>query len=348
MTTQKINFIRFQLRRWYQRHKRDLPWRKTHDPYKIWVSEIMLQQTQVITVIPYYHRWLKKFPTLASLARANLSEVLRSWAGLGYYRRARLLHEAAQKVQKSFRGKIPQTSQGLRLLPGIGRYTAGAIASIAFGEKTPVLDGNVIRILTRIFGIRKSIDLPRTIEELWGLAALLLPESNPGDMNQALMELGATVCSPLAPQCPKCPVKKCCSAFRHQKTSFFPVRTRKEAYEKLTMTALVLQDHGRNVWIEKQKPQARWGGLWMFPYWKDIKAMSRDMRGMALRPEFFLKVQHGYTKYRISLMVYKIKVSDHKCNIPLLKNRDGHWICAEKLKEMALPSPHKKIAEALL
>jgi A/G-specific adenine glycosylase len=199
----------------------------------------MLQQTQVATVIPYYKGWLKAFPSLASLARAPLSKALKFWAGLGYYRRVRMFHQAAQFVQREFRGKIPRTAEALRELPGIGRYTAGAIASIAFGEKTPVLDGNVIRILTRIFAIRQSIDQQKTLEKLWSVAGALLPEKCPGDFNQALMELGATVCFPLIPQCARCPVKRDCRAHQKGKELLFPVRSRKDPMKKLQMSALV-------------------------------------------------------------------------------------------------------------
>jgi A/G-specific adenine glycosylase len=335
--------IRTPLQKWYSREKRDLPWRRVRDPYKIWVSEIMLQQTQVVTVIPYYNRWLKIFPSLAALARAPLSKALKSWAGLGYYRRVRLFHQAAQCVQREFRGKIPQTAEALRKLPGIGRYTAGAIASIAFNEKTPVLDGNVIRILTRIFAIPQSIDQQKTLEKLWSLAGALLPDKNPGDFNQALMELGATVCFPLTPQCARCPVKRECRAHQKGRELFYPVRSRKEAYEKIRMAALVLFNERNEVWLEKQPEQSRWGGLWMFPFWSRTADMLREIRPLGLNPVLFLKIQHGFTKYRITLEVYGSKLEKTR----LLNRPHGRWLPVSRLSEVAFPSPHRKIALAL-
>ena len=331
------------LQKWYSRGKRDLPWRKTRDPYKIWVSEIMLQQTQVATVIPYYKRWLKAFPSLAVLARAPLSKALRSWAGLGYYRRVRLFHQAAQKVQREFRGEIPRTAEALRKLPGIGRYTAGAIASIAFNEKTPVLDGNVIRILTRIFAVPHSVDQQKTLEKLWSMAGALLPDKNPGDFNQALMELGATVCSPMIPQCARCPVKGECRAHQKGKELFYPVRSRKESYEKIRMAALTACNGRDEVWLEKQPAESRWGGLWMFPFWSRTADMLREIRPLGLKPVLFLKVQHGFTKYRITLEVYRARLVKKD----LLNRPHGRWRPISRLSGVAFPSPHRKIALAL-
>ncbi|MDD5226085.1 MAG: A/G-specific adenine glycosylase [Candidatus Omnitrophica bacterium] len=336
--------LRQSLLRWYSRHKRDLPWRRTRDPYKIWVSEIMLQQTQVATVIPFYKRWLKVFPSLSSLARASLSEALKSWAGLGYYRRVRMFHQAATYILKELHGNIPETAEGLKKLPGIGRYTAGAIASIAFGEKTPVLDGNVIRILTRIFSVAQDVDRPATLEKLWSIAASLLPRKNPGDLNQALMELGATVCFPFTPQCSRCPVKKSCAAHHKGKELFYPVRSKKDRYEKITTSALVLRNSKNEVWLEKQPSEGRWGGLWMFPFWAHKKEMMEELRSSGSRPALFLTVPHAFTKYRITLEVFGLLCGKRS---PL--NRPcGRWFSIEDLAQAAFPSPHRKIAQALI
>lgn len=335
--------LRTSLLRWYSRHKRDLPWRHTRDPYKIWVSEIMLQQTQVATVIPYYTRWLKAFPSLAALARAPLSEAMELWAGLGYYRRVRMLHQAAIYVQKELRGQIPESAEGLRKLPGIGRYTAGAIASIAWNEKTPVLDGNVIRILTRIFAIAQDVGRPATLEKLWSLAASLLTDKRSGDLNQSLMELGATVCFPLTPQCPHCPVKKFCAALRKGTPLAYPVRSRKERQEKLTMATLVLRDSQNKVWLEKQAAQARWGGLWMFPYWRSKREMRAALPPSHPRLVRSGTVQHAFTKYKITLEVFGMV-----CNKSFFSKRtDGKWFALADLAKVALPSPHRKIAQRL-
>lgn len=335
--------LRRTLLRWYSRNKRDLPWRHTRDPYKIWVSEIMLQQTQVATVIPYYKRWLKAFPSLPALAHAPLSKALELWAGLGYYRRVRMFHQAASTIQKEFRGKIPGTAEALKKLPGIGRYTAGAIASIAWGEKTPVLDGNVIRILTRIFAVGQSVDRPETLERLWSIAASLLPEKDPGDLNQALMELGATVCFPSNPQCVRCPVEKSCSAHQKGKELFYPVRSKKELVEKITTAALVLRNGKNEVWLEEQPHEGRWGGLWMFPFWESKKEMLKDLGPFCRRPVLFLTVPHAFTKYRITLEVFELLCQKRAP----WKRPHGKWCSIAGLARTAFPSPHRKIAQAL-
>lgn len=336
--------LRQTLLRWYARHKRDLPWRHTRDPYKIWVSEIMLQQTQVATVIPYYERWLKAFPTLSSLARAPLSKALELWAGLGYYRRVRMFHQAVRHLLENAKGIIPETSKALKELPGIGRYTAGAIASIAFGEKTPVLDGNVMRILTRIFAIPQSIDKPATLEKLWSLSADLLPATNPGNLNQALMELGATVCYPSAPQCPRCPVRSLCAAHKKGEELSYPVRSAEERYKKLRMSALVLKNSQGEVWLEQQPEQGRWGGLWMFPFWENKNALLEEIKSLNLKPVYFLTVPHAFTKYRIQLRVYTATCEKNSET----KRPRGKWFPIKKLVRIACPSPHKKIVRALM
>jgi A/G-specific adenine glycosylase len=304
----------------------------------------MLQQTQVATVIPYYERWLKTFPSLSALARAPLSKALELWAGLGYYRRVRMFHQAANYIQRELQGKIPKTAEELRKLPGIGRYTAGAIASIAWGEKVPVLDGNVIRILTRIFAIGQSVDRPATLERLWLIAASLLSESNPGDLNQSLMELGATVCFPSNPECGRCPVRKNCAAHQKGKELFYPVRSQKDRYEKLRMAALVLRNRRNEVWLEKQPVKGRWGGLWMFPFWMDKKAMLSEILSSCSQPIHFLTVPHAFTKYRITL---EVSESQRKKKTSLKRPR-GRWFSIAELARIAFPSPHKKIAQTLL
>ena len=195
-----------ELLRWYDRSARDLPWRRTRDPYAVWVSEIMLQQTRVETVIPYYERFLARFPSARVLAEADEDAVLSHWSGLGYYRRARLLHSGVQEVVARYGGEVPEDADARRRLPGVGRYTAGAIGSIAFDKAEPVVDGNVTRVLARLFRIDTPVGSATTTKRLWREAAELVPEQRPGDFNQALMELGATLCTPKKPLCDACPV----------------------------------------------------------------------------------------------------------------------------------------------
>lgn len=218
-----INEIRTALSRWYRVHRRELPWRKTRDPYAIWVSEIMLQQTRVVAVIEYYERFMRLFPTVATLAAAKQENVVAAWSGLGYYRRARSLHAAARKIVDELDGEVPGTSVTLRELPGVGRYTSAAIASIAYGEPVAVVDGNVERVLHRLDGVE------RRGESVWARAQELLPPKAAGDWNQAMMELGATICTPATPACDKCPVQKWCKLPGHDVRRSQPSRVKRES-----------------------------------------------------------------------------------------------------------------------
>lgn len=253
------------LLRWYRSgSRRALPWRGSRDPYRVWVSEIMLQQTQVRTVIPYYRRFLKRFPTLESLARARLSTVLEHWSGLGYYSRARNLHAAAQAVRRRFAGRVPEEAGTLLTLPGVGRYTAGAIASIAFGRRAPVLDGNVTRVLTRFFGIRQSPAQPAVRKKLWALAGQILPRENPGDFNQALMDLGALLCTPRRPDCPACPVAAGCAARRAGLQERIPPPRIPVPRKRISYVCGIVERDG-SILIARRPVAGLLGGLWEFP-----------------------------------------------------------------------------------
>ena len=343
MLREKISSIQKPLLNWYKKNARDLPWRHTRDPYKIWVSEIMLQQTQVATVIPYYERWVKRFPTLNALAKAPLDEVMKYWAGLGYYRRVKMLHQAAQQIFKGLNGIIPNTPEELLKIKGIGRYTAGAILSIAFQKKAPLVDGNVIRILTRIFAIKSNVASAQTLKKLWVLADMLVPENNPGDFNQAMMELGATICLPQNPSCLICPVLKICSAAKLGTPEKFPAKKKATPLEKIESTALILRDAKGQVLIQKQPLAERWGGLWMFPFAKTTTDLEKQfcisLKGQKPRLSF----KHGFTKYSVTLKVY-----DASFQGPGLRSARAHWIRPASLSQYAFPSPHQKIAKSLL
>ncbi|MBI3306600.1 MAG: A/G-specific adenine glycosylase [Candidatus Omnitrophica bacterium] len=367
MSNRILNFQQLLLS-WYRTHARRLPWRSTHDPYKIWISEIMLQQTQVDTVIPYYQKWIKHFPTIASLADSPQAEVMKYWAGLGYYRRARMLHGAAKILVKNHGGKLPQSAEELRKLPGIGRYTAGAIASIAFNQKTPVLDGNVVRVLTRLQAYAEDITQTKTVAKLWEIAESLVPENNPGDFNQAMMELGATICAPENPKCDLCPVASLCTARKMKRATDFPVKKQKEKLEKIKTAALILR-RGATVLIRKQADHERWGGLWMFPFDKDRKSLAKKflLRPKELERRFTLF--HGFTKYRVRLDVFEAviarkpdplrgqyktrgltKQSREIASLTSFARNDSanRWIKISELTTLALPSPHQKIAKEIL
>jgi len=256
--------MRRRLSAWYQRARRDMPWRRTRDPYRVWLSEIMLQQTQVATVTPYYERFVRRFPRIGDLAAAPREQVLRLWSGLGYYARARNLHAAAREVVSMHGSRFPDTVDELLALPGIGRYTAGAIASICFGRRAPILDGNVARVLSRLFAIRTPLKQPATQRKLWELAERALPRRGCGDFNQALMELGATVCTPAAPRCEECPVSRQCAARRAGIVDALPARGNRQAVRTVRHVALSIEQTGRRL-FETRAEKGLWGGLWHLP-----------------------------------------------------------------------------------
>ncbi|QRN94855.1 A/G-specific adenine glycosylase [Archangium violaceum] len=256
--------LRSRLLEWYDRQKRDLPWRRTRDPYAIWLSEVMLQQTQVSTVIPYWERFLQRFPTVESLAAAPLPDVLAAWRGLGYYSRARNLHLAAQEVVARFGGKLPSTAAELLTLPGFGRYTSGAVASIAFGEPAPLVDGNVARVLSRIFEVEGAPGDRVREARLWALATELVHGERPGDFNQALMEHGATVCRPESPLCLLCPVREECLAYRHGRVDELPPARVRAAPKRMTLAVAVWAHQGRLL-LARRAEKGLFGGLWELP-----------------------------------------------------------------------------------
>lgn len=259
---------------WYDRHKRDLPWRRTKDAYAIWLSEVMLQQTQVATVIPYWERFLERFPTVEALAVAPLPEVLAAWKGLGYYTRARNLHRAAQEVVARFGGRLPSTAAELLTLPGFGRYTAGAVASIAFGEPAPLVDGNVARVLSRLFEV-EGLPGDRVREaRLWELAGALVQGARPGDLNQALMEHGATVCRPESPPCLVCPVREGCQALRSGRVAELPPARVRAAPQPMTL-ALAVWPHEGKLLLARRAEKGLFGGLWELPA-VEVQPEARD------------------------------------------------------------------------
>lgn len=298
---------------WYRENARRLPWRDHPDPYAIWVSEIMLQQTRVETVIPYFERWMERFPTIEKLANASQQQVLGIWEGLGYYSRARNLHRAAQIVVEEYSGELPRDTDLLLRLPGIGRYTAGAIASIAYNLDEPTLDGNIRRVLARVFDVRRPARSKEGESLLWKLATDNLPPGQAGEYNQALMELGATVCTPRAPKCTQCPLADLCLAYSLGLQAERPVKTPKAEIPHHTVTAAILQRDGQ-VLIAQRPPEGLLGGMWEFPGGKvkpgeDLVAcISREIReelGMEITVGREIGVyQHAYTHFRVTLHAF--------------------------------------------
>ncbi len=336
---------------WYRRNKRDLPWRKTRDPYRILVSEIMLQQTQVITVIPYYRRFIKTFPTVSSLARAPLQKVLKLWEGLGYYSRARNLLRAAQAIRNQWKGKVPSSIEGLSSLPGIGRYTAGAVASIAFELKAPVLDGNVRRVLCRIFAIRKDPRQAVVQDRLWSLAAEILPEQNVGDFNQALMELGATICLPQTPSCSGCPVSESCQAYQTGIQNRIPVRIVKQTLPHHTMLVMLIRN-GRGLLIGPRPERGLLAGLWSFPEMDGKDAMTPWQIEKAIEKRLGLKtdllrplepVVHTFSHKRVTYHPYLFNCVSAHNRLP----DPWQWIPLDKIADYPLPNATRKIFDQL-
>jgi len=310
--TEKANGFAGCLLAWYEQHARKLPWREDRDPYRVWVSEIMLQQTRVAAVLEHYRRFLNKFPTVRKLAAARESSVLAAWSGLGYYRRARMLHAAAKLVVKEYQGKFPRDSEGLRHLPGIGRYTAAAIASIACDEPVAVVDGNVERVLERMNGKRLSG------EQTWNTASHLLDPDRPGDFNQAMMELGATICLPRQPQCLLCPVSAFCAArgeleFKAAKP---PQRKRKIFFGLARRNEHVLL-------VQRNKNESLMPGMWELP---PLPARARAKRLLSLR--------------------HSITVTDYQVDVVELSTPEqasGRWIPRTRLATLPLTGLARKI-----
>jgi A/G-specific adenine glycosylase len=293
----------------------------------------MLQQTRVETVRPYYARWLRAFPTIQALARASDDRVLKLWEGLGYYARARNLHRAAQTVVRERGGQLPRTAEGLRALPGIGRYTAGAIASIAFGERMPLVDGNVARVFARVFAIRANVKSPRTLQSLWKLAENLLPNTDPGDFNQALMELGALVCTPTAPRCDACPMHRVCAARARGLVEQLPNRGEKpRTVHLVAKTAFVKR--GSRILLKRRPRQGLLANFWELP-----PADTRQFRvGHRIH-----ELRHTITHRRIVFQVYEC--------VPITKfrsNGEWRWVTGSQLKALALPAAHRRAIEGVL
>jgi A/G-specific adenine glycosylase len=329
---------------WHGRHGRhDLPWQATRDAYPIWVSEIMLQQTQVATVIPYYQRFLQRFPDIATLAAAPLDEVLVRWSGLGYYSRARNLHRAAQLVMREHQGRFPTEFEAVLALPGVGRSTAAAICAFAFGGRHPILDGNVKRVLARYFGISGFPGDRRVEAQLWRRAQALLPKSNIAAYTQGLMDLGAGVCVRRRPQCLVCPLRADCVAHRRDLTDRLPAAKPKSVLPRRTTVMLVLQRAGE-VLLEKRPETGIWGGLWCFPeigQGDDLKEIcARRFGARVTAPKPLPTLEHGFTHFRLSIMPQRLRVT----GLTPHAAEPGHiWLPLEEARTAAIPMPVKRI-----
>src|SRR4051812_46901427 len=348
--------LRRRLLAWYATHKRDLPWRRSPDPYCVWISEIMLQQTQVATVIGYFARFITTFPDIFRLAAAEEVDVLRVWEGLGYYRRAKQLHAAAQQLVAQHGGRFPQDPTELQKLPGIGRYTAGAIASIAFGRRTPILEANTIRLLSRLIAYRGDPHTQLGQRPLWQAAEEILPRSRVAEFNQALMELGSLFCTPDNPKCDACPLASVCQGYAANLQHEIPPAKPRAASTDLTEAAIVVRKNG-SVLVRQCADGERWAGLWDFPRFpleaegplfarKEIVTRVQAQTGITCNPGPLIKtLKHGVTRYRITLDCYNAAYVSGRA-----KARNGNvvrWLPLNKLPSLPLSTTGRKIASLI-
>ena len=336
---------------WQASHGRNhLPWQQTRDPYRVWLSEIMLQQTQVSTVLDYYARFLERFPDVRALAKAPQDEVMGLWSGLGYYSRARNLHRCAQQVVADHAGAFPHTAEVLATLPGIGRSTAGAIAAFCFSERVPILDANVRRVLTRLLGFDKDLASAKNERLLWGLAGRLLPTRDLGSAmpryTQGLMDLGASVCTPRSPRCRECPLAEFCTAWSNKDPERYPVRTRKVARRSESWRLAIVRDGQGRVWLQRRPSTGIWAGMHCVPIFSDEASRADFVSGLGdpsqreqeELPPFLHVLTHR------DLYLHPVLISGDFVGNPM---GDGEWLGPDQWQTVGLPAPVRKLLDAM-
>lgn len=350
-----INAITERTLDWYAHHQRDLYWRHTRDPYLIWVSEIMLQQTQVETVIPYFRRFLSMFPTVQALAKASQQDVLKAWENMGYYARARNLHAAARQVVSNLEGKIPRSREALLSLPGIGPYTASAILSFAFGQRVPTLDGNVRRVLCRLFAIRTPLGQTQTERRLSELARDMVPDKDPSSFNQGLMDLGSAICTPKRPSCARCPLQEFCQAFQLKLQETLPITKKRGLLPQKQMTAGIIRNGQDRLLIVQRPSKGLLGGLWKFPggerkkgegLRKAIERTVMEELGVLIHVDRELAtVKHAYSHFRITLHPFHCALTGGRPRA--LGCTRWQWIQPHRLPDVPFSRAERKILEVM-
>ena len=348
----EIRILRRKSLSWFKLNARDLPWRGVADPYKVWVSEIMLQQTQVVTVVPYFNRFIKRFPTVKKLAAANREDVLKLWEGLGYYRRARQLHEAAQQVVKEHKGEFPTNFDDVHALKGIGRYTAGAILSISLDQSIPILEGNTIRLYARLLDLDEPVDETKTQKTLWRFAESIIPKKNCGNFNQALMEIGSEICKPKSPLCGICPIIEVCHAKRSGREEQLPIKKTKIKYVSIVESSVVIERKGKYL-VRQCGENEWWTGLWDFPRFRieepsnveaETSQKCNEQTGFSIdlsKP--FKTIKHTVTNHKIELRCYRAEsISGRKSS-----KTDFVWVSKKELAKLPLSVTGRKIARAI-
>ena len=348
--------FRSELLTWYDAHKRSMPWRDSHNPYFIWLSEIMLQQTRVDQATPYFNRFIKRFPTVHDLAAASQQEVLSVWEGLGYYSRARYLHHASKTVVENFDGSVPDNWDEITQLKGIGPYTAAAVLSIAFQKPHAVVDGNVIRVLSRYFGIEDDVRRTATKNRIQELADGLLDQERPGDFNQAVMELGATICTPSNPDCETCPLSAGCVANQQVKTEEIPYKSPAKKVPHRDIGVGILVNDKNEVLIALRPNDAMLGGLWEFPGGKKeegesiketvVRELKEELGVEAKVTEPFMKLKHAYSHFKITLHAYICTLVE---GAPTPKtSQEIRWIAIDELDQVPFPKANRRLTDKLM
>lgn len=338
--------LRCRLLAWFHANQRDLPWRTNRDPYAIWVSEVMLQQTQVTAVIPFFNKFLLRFPSIAELAQAHEQEVLKHWEGLGYYRRARHLHQAAQLIVREHEGIFPSKATDASQLPGLGRYTLGAVFSQAFDQRLPIVDANVARVICRLLAWKKELESKETQNWLWSTAESLLPKKQVGDFNQALMELGQTLCTTSKPSCLLCPLRNLCRGHDRGLAGTLPKRRTKTRQTQVTERAIILHKAGQVLLCQRPSHAARWANMWEFPTSNsslDSNSQCQVLTGYQCsdaRPVG--SFEYGITRFKVTLEVieakYKSGRQQHHAYQKLV------WVKPEQLTDYPLSVPQRRLA----
>jgi len=354
VTPKEIAAFQQQLQDWYRENQRQLPWRRSRDPYRIWVSEVMLQQTQVNTVIPYYDRFITRFPDIGALAVSALQDVLKCWEGLGYYARARNLHKATAIVMSRFSGQVPDDWKDFTSLPGVGAYIGVAVLSIAYHRPYAVVDGNVKRVLSRVFEDSTPVNSPKSHRAFQHLAEILFDPSHPGRYNQALMEIGALVCKPANPQCPVCPVSAGCLSHRHESIKEYSKRNKRKKVPEVFIAIGVIRKKGK-VLITQRKLDGLLGGMWEFPGGKIEKGETAEASCLREIKEevglnivvdmHFTKIRHAYTHFKIVLDVFLCNHVDG--NVRLCGPVDHCWIKIEDIDQYPVPKANLKFISKL-
>lgn len=341
---------------WYKHHKREMPWRGELDPYKIWVSEIMLQQTRVDQATPYFRNFISLFPTVVDLANADQQEVLKAWEGLGYYSRARNLHAAAKTVVEDYNGKLPESYSEIIKLKGIGPYTAAAVTSIAFGKPNAVMDGNVIRVLTRYYGIEEDTRKTKTRNEVQDLANDLIDEQAPGDFNQAMMELGSEVCTPSAPDCMNCPIQEGCIATKAAKTEVIPYKSPSKKKPHYTIGVGIIEREDGKILIALRPEDAMLGGLWEFPGGKQKEGeeiqqtVERELHeelGVVVKAyDELMNLKHTYSHFSITMHAWFCKLISGEAKPK--ESQEIKWVEMSELEQLPFPKANKVLIEQLI